>query len=147
MSDVAGSLGINIRQQSHIVSYPSGNGQTLSNPHLILRYGDGDVGTPVSPVRSNGNSEGAHRRYLDADVDQAPTVPPANATMGAPPAAHQPRVKRTAIKAPTMLEIDRVRALLEDVDLAEWYYAVEDEQLSSGDSAGTDSQDGPTTAL
>ena len=78
MSDVSESepLGINIREQSQMVPYPSGNGQTPSNPHLISRYGDGDVGTPQSPVRSNDNSEGAQERYLDDDVDQAPAVPP-----------------------------------------------------------------------
>ena len=77
-----------------------------------MRYGDGDVGTPQSPERSNDNSEGAHGRYLDDDVDQVPTAPPDNAKMEAPSAAN----------APTMLEIDRVRALLEDVDLDERYY-------------------------
>ena len=92
-------------------------------------------------MRSNDNSEGAQGRYLDNAVDQAPTIPPENATMEAPQAPHQPRAKRTATKAPTMLEIDRVRSLLEDVDLDEWYYAVEDEQLSSVNSEDTDSQD------
>ena len=101
--------------------------------------------TPQSPVRSNNNSEGAQGRYPDANVDQAPTIPPENAMMEVPPAAHQPMAKCTAAKAPTMLEIDRVRALLEDVDLEEWYYAVEDEQLSSVNSEDTDSQDVPNT--
>ena len=49
--------------------------------------------------------------------------------------------KRIAAKAPTMPEVDRVRALLEDVDLDEWYYAVEDEQLSSVNSEATASHD------
>ena len=96
-------------------------------------------------MRSNDNSEGAQERYLDDDVDQAPAVSVANATMQELPAARMPRAKRTAAKVPTMLEIDRVRALLEDVDLDEWYYAVEDEQLGSVNSEDTDSQDVPNT--
>ena len=147
ISDVSESdpLGINIREQSQMVPYPSGNDHTPSNPHLISRYGDGDVGTPQSPVRSNDIPEGAQARYLDDDVDHAPTVPPANATMQAPPAEHEPRAKRTAAKVPTALDIDRVRALLEDVDLDEWYYAIEDEQFSPVNSEDTDSQDAADT--
>ena len=41
--------------------------------------------------------------------------------------------------------MDRVGALVEDVDLEEWWYAVEDEQLSSVNSEDTYSQDHQNT--
>jgi len=67
--------------------------------------------------------------------------------MVAPTAERKPRAARTATKVPiaTALDIDRVRALLEDVDLDEWYYTIEDEQLSSVNSEDTDSDDVPNT--
>ena len=68
-----------------------------------------------------------------------------NALMEAPTGEHKHRAVRTATRAPTLLEIEQVRALLEDVDLDEWHHAVEDEPFRSVNSEDTDSHEHHTT--